>query len=465
MLVNRVLPAEPIASLDEYRAAGGGRALARAREIGLDGAIQLLKAAGLRGRGGAGYPTWRKWASMREGGPEIGRHFVVANGAEGEPGTFKDRPLMRRNPYRVIEGLSVAAQVVDAEQAFIAVKRSFVDEIGALERAMKEMAVAGLLCDAPISLVAGPEEYLFGEEKGLLQVIEGDDALPGNFPPYMYGLFSSRPQFGWSANPELAPSGEPDEPQSNPTLVQNVESLAHVTMILENGSDWFRENGTAESPGTVIVSVVGDVVRAGYGELPMGTPLGDAIEQISGGARPGRRIRAVLSGVANPVLTAEQLGTPLTYEGFLAAGSGLGSCGFIVYDDATDMVAAALSASQFLSVESCGQCPACKFGSGEVTAYLTRLASNRGEVHDVELIGARLRTVNDANRCYLGTEEQRVISSFLRAFPEDFAEHIERRLPPVGVLPIPKIVDIADGEARYDARQMRKRPDWTYADE
>jgi len=177
-------------------------------------------------------------------------------------------------------------------------------------------------------------------------------------------------------------------------------------------------------------------------------------------------VKAVLSGVANPVLTGEQLDTPISYEGMEQAGSGLGAVGFIVYDDTADMVAVAHTLSRFLYVESCGQCPACKFGTGEVTAYLERILAGGATEHDVEVIGARLDTVTDANRCFLGAQEQRVVGSLLGAFPEEFVAHLEGRVrPPSSEEPVPKLVDIRDSVAVYDERQARKQPDWTYAGE
>ncbi len=365
---------------------------------------------------------------------------------------------MARNPYQVLEGLQIAAETVGAVHAFVGVKRSFGPQLMALDRAATEMTERGLLGSIPISIVTGPDEYLFGEETGLLEVVEGNDPLPRELPPYVAGLFSSTPPVGWSAgsavNEEIA--------GSNPTLVTNVETLANVPPILARGASWYRSLGTEESPGIVIATVVGDVQRAGCAEVELGTPLGEVIERISGGVRPGREIKGVLSGVANPVLTAAEIDTPLAYETMAAVGSGLGACGFIVYDDTADMVAVALMVSRFLYVESCGQCPACKFGTGEVTAYLDHVAHGIGTERDIELIGARLETVTDANRCYLGTQEQKVIASFLRAFPEDFVGHLERGdIAPT--VPVPKVVDIVDGVATYDERQARKRPDWTYA--
>ncbi|HYL53857.1 MAG TPA: SLBB domain-containing protein, partial [Acidimicrobiia bacterium] len=363
-----LLPEDPFNSLDAYVAAGGGQALGLARERGAEWTLDQLDRAGLRGRGGAGFPTGRKWRSVYDSGPELGEHFAVANGAEGEPGTFKDRPLMRTNPYQVIEGLSVAATVVRARDAFIAVKASFTPEIDALERALREMAEADLLCDAPITLIAGPEEYLFGEEKALLEVIEGNDPLPRWLPPYLHGLFATTPQEGWGTGNQ--PTEDPSLVGSNPTLVSNAETLANVPLILARGAEWFRSIGTPETPGPLLCTVVGDVEHAGYAEIAPGMTLRQVIDQVGGGVRDGRAVKAVLSGVSNRVLTGADLDAQVSYEGLEAVGGGLGSAGFVVYDETRSALSIARMVSRFLYVESCGQCRACKFGCGEITRRL-----------------------------------------------------------------------------------------------
>jgi NADH-quinone oxidoreductase subunit F len=456
---NLLLPTHPIASLDEYVAAGGGQALAAARARGGEWVLDELDRSGLRGRGGAGFPSATKWRSVVEGGAELGDRYVVANGAEGEPGTFKDRALMRANPYQVLEGLSVAATVVRAREAFVAVKASFRPEIDALERALREMADAGLLSDAPVSLVGGPEEYLFGEEKALLEVIEGNDPMPRWLPPYLHGLFATTPQEGWSAG--VPPSDDARMIGSNPTLVNNVETLANVPLVLTRGAGWYRTIGTPGTTGPLICTVVGDVQRAGFGEIEPGTSLGEVIDRLGGGPAPGRSVKAVLSGVSNPVLTGHDLDAAVSYEGLERAGAGLGSAGFIVFDDTRSMLSVARMVSRFLYVESCGQCRACKYGTGEITRRLDALAA-RDRGANIEIIGQRLRDVTNQNRCFLGEEEQRVISSLLRNFPEDFTADVEDPAP-VERLPVPKIVDLRDGVASYDDAQQRKQPDWTYA--
>ncbi len=455
-----LLPERPHATLADYLAAGGGRALPAARERGDAWVLDQLVRAGLRGRGGAGFPTATKWRSVAAGGRELGDRYVVANGAEGEPGTFKDRPLMRANPYQVLEGLAVASTVVNAREAFVAVKASFGPEIEALQRALREMADADLLGDAPVSLVGGPEEYLFGEEKALLEVIEGNEPLPRWLPPYLHGLYATTPQEGWSAG--VGPVEDPAATGSNPTLVNNVESLANVPLVLTRGPDWFRTIGTRETPGPLICTVVGDVAHAGYEEIEPGMSLRAVIDRIGGGATDGRAVKAVLSGVSNPVLAGDDLDAPVGYEGLAAVGSALGSAGFIVFDDRRSMLAVARMVSRFLYVESCGQCRACKFGTGEITRHLDALAAHDEDSPDIEIVGQRLRDVTSQNRCFLGEEEQRVISSLLRRFPDEFtAETISPES--LQTLPVPKIVDLRDGVATYDSAQGRKQPDWSYA--
>jgi NADH-quinone oxidoreductase subunit F len=270
------------------------------------------------------------------------------------------------------------------------------------------------------------------------------------------------PTSGWSA----APAGVEDmAPASNPTVVNNVETLATVSLVLAKGPEWHRSLGTPESPGTIVATVVGDVVRPGVGQVEMGTPLRDVIEQVGGGVRPGRTIKAVMSGVANPVLTGGRLDTPCSYEGMAAAGSGLGAAGFLVLDDTASMVEVARELSRFLYVESCGQCPACKLGTGAVTERLATLAAGAAAPDDLDAVAFRLQTVTDGNRCYLPVQERLVVSSILQAFPEEVAEALDGRPRPERGFTVPKLLDLTDGVATYDPRQALKRPDWTYADE
>ncbi|HEX2848943.1 MAG TPA: NADH-ubiquinone oxidoreductase-F iron-sulfur binding region domain-containing protein [Acidimicrobiales bacterium] len=454
-----LLPDRAVVSIDDYAAAGGGEGLAKAKQIGAAAVIDEVNLSGLRGRGGAGFRTGAKWSSVQRGGGR--HHYVVCNGAEGEPGTFKDRALLRANPYAMLEGLAIAAVAVGASEAFVAMKASFERERAAVERALAEAQAAGWFDGVPVRLVAGPEEYLFGEEKALLEVIEGNEPLPRWLPPYLHGLYATAPQLGWQAHePE---GGHRGGHEANPTLVNNVETLANVAHILARGAEWFRTMGTADSPGTVLCTVVGDVASPAVIEVEMGTPLAEVLDRCGAGPAGGP-LRAAFSGVSNPVLTADQLATPLSYEAMAAAGSGLGAAGFIVYDDTACMVEVARVLSRFLSVESCGQCPPCKLGSTEITAALGRILDDEAGTADFELIQERLRIVADGNRCYLAVEEQRVVSSILRSFPEDFVDHLEGHCRRRHDIVTPKIVDLENGSVVYDERQERKRPDWTYAD-
>jgi NADH:ubiquinone oxidoreductase subunit F (NADH-binding) len=385
----------------------------------------------------------------------------VCNGAEGEPGTFKDRALLRANPYQLVEGLAIAAFAVGAVETFICLKASFQREIDRVTRAVQELQSAGICGDCKITIVAGPDEYLFGEEKAMLEVIEGNEPLPRWLPPYMHGLFATAPQLGWQSHDRQTGHVAGG---SNPTLVNNVETLSNIPHILANGGEWFHTMGTAESPGTMVTTVVGDVVSPDVGEVELGTPLRAVVDAVGSGVSPGRTVKAVFSGVANAVVTADDLDVPVSYEGFEAIGSGMGSAGFIVYDDTTCMVDAAYRLSRFLSIESCGQCPPCKLGSSAITEHLERLETGIGDHSDLALIRGWLERVTDGNRCYLAVEEQVMVSSILRAFPEEFTEHVElRRCPRPRRLPIPKLTDLGDGLAVYDESFWRKQPDWSYA--
>jgi NADH:ubiquinone oxidoreductase subunit F (NADH-binding) len=451
-----LLPNEAIGSVDEYLAAGGGAGITAARRLGPAATLEEITASGLRGRGGGGFLTGAKWSSVRAAGG--GRHYVVANGAEGEPATFKDRMLMRRDPYRIIEGAAIAALAVGASEVFVATKRSFATESAALRRAAVELGRSGLFRELEVVIVEGPDEYLFGEEKALLEVIEGREPLPRLLPPWQHGLFATAPAGGWEAE---VVTGRGD---SNPTVVNNVETMATAAHVLARGADWFRTMGTPQSPGTILATVVGDVVRPGVFEVELGTPLAELLA-LAGGPPPGHEWRAALSGVANAVLPASDFDVPLTYEDLAARGSGLGAAGFVLYDDRADMLSVARELSRFLAVESCGQCPPCKEGCMQITQRLLTIELGSGNDSDLGEVQGWLRRVTDANRCYLGTQEQVVVSSILRRFPEDVAAHLEGTAPPLRPVLVPLVKDILDdGTVIYDERHARKRPDWSVDD-
>jgi NADH:ubiquinone oxidoreductase subunit F (NADH-binding) len=456
-----LLPLEPLTTIDEYLATEtGGAGVAKAQEIGPEATREVIERAGLRGRGGGGFPTGRKWSGVA--GQDAARRYLVCNGAEGEPGTFKDRALMRANPYQLVEGVIIGAFAIGAQEAFIAMKSHFTRELEAVTRAVQEMQRAGICSDCTVNIVGGPDEYLFGEEKALLEVIEGGDPLPRLLPPYEHGLFATAPQTGWEGRGTHRSQGA----ESNPTVVNNVETLSNVPHILARGADWFRSLGTSESPGTQVCTVVGDVRAPGVDEVALGTPLRDVLDVVGGGARDGRSIKAVFSGVANPVVDASNLDVPLSYEGFQSIGSGMGAGGFIVFDDSACMVEVARMFSRFLWIESCGQCPACKRGSGAITGRLERIEGGNGTDNDLAELVGWLEKVTDGNRCYLAVQEQLLVASIIRAYGDEFDEHLQLgRCPRPREIPFPKLVDLEDGVAVYDQRVPLKQPDWTYADE
>jgi NADH-quinone oxidoreductase subunit F len=416
---DRLLSGPPVTSLEEHLERGGGQALTAARALGADAVVDVIARSGLRGRGGAGFPTGRKWRSLADA--TGGRRFVVANGAEGEPGTWKDRAVLRHDPWSVLEGVAIAAHAIGAGDAYVATKASYTAEVDALTAAAEGLTGAGMLGELAITIVRGPDAYLYGEETALLEVIEGGDPLPRVLAPYQQGLFAGAPRSGWGTTTAARSGGE-----VNPTLVNNVETLAHAAWILRHGPDAFRELGTDDTPGTLLVTVAGDVVAPGVFEVAAGTPLRAVIER-AGGVAAGRAVQVVLAGVAVGALGPAELDLPLAHDAFRAAGSGLGSAGFLVFDDTACVVDVARRASRFLATESCGQCPPCKLGSTAISEVLDRLVDLVAEERELGEVQRWLGSVTDGARCALAAEERDVVSSLLRGFPEEFARHLEGR--------------------------------------
>ncbi len=258
----------------------------------------------------------------------------------------------------------------------------------------------------------------------------------------------------------MAGEGGDDVP---PTLVDNVETIANIPRIIGRGAAWFRTEGTEKSPGTIVCTVTGSVQRAGVGEVIMGTPLREAIELIGGGPRPGHRIKAVMAGVSAPLITADQLDTPLSYEDMAAIGSGLGAGGFIVFDDSDDLAAVAAGVSRFLAVESCGQCVPCKIDGLALADRLARLARSDATTADLAKIKSLASTVGDRARCFLATQHQDVIGSIIDSFGPELEAHVGR-YGAGGVEPIliAELVDISGDTAVLDEHHLDKQPDWTF---
>ncbi len=442
---DRLLPSQPIASLTDHLGAGGGEGLARALELGPDATLEVLDAAGLRGRGGAGFPTARKWrgvtATARGDGSEL---TLVVNAAEGEPGTFKDRTLIRSQPYALLEGICIALVTTGAASAHIGIKAKFHREIERLTTALDEVRAAGWAGADRIDLVLGPDAYLFGEESAMLEVIEGNLPLPRIVKPFDAGLGATTST-------------------SNPTVVNNVETLSHVPAILTHGADWFRQAGTEDSPGTMVCTVVGDVASPGVYEVALGTPLRTLLEDIAG----AMEVKAVYSGVSNAVITEPMLDLPLCFDALRDAGTGLGSGGFIVYDHSRAIVDVLSVLVNFLAVESCGQCNACKLGNTAMAELLAKVQRGEAAQTDLEQLLRWSQTVTDSNRCYLPVGSQLVVGSTIQAFVEEVVATVDGGMPTPRDVPTPLLEDIdeATGEVHYHDRYHLKQLDWSYADE
>ncbi|HKV81538.1 MAG TPA: NADH-ubiquinone oxidoreductase-F iron-sulfur binding region domain-containing protein [Candidatus Sulfotelmatobacter sp.] len=426
-----LLPEKRVESLDAYIAGGGGEALNKALALPRDKIIAEVKKSGLRGRGGGGFPTGLKWAGVaHDPCPE---KYLVCNGSEGEPGCFKDHMLIRKNPYQLLEGIAIAAYAIRATKAFLGIKASSQKEVNTVRRALDEMSKRNELGPTPIELVLGPEDYLFGEEKALLEVIEGRDPLPreADNPPYVDGLFIT----------------DPAEP--NPTVVNNVETLSNIPHIVLRGAAWFRTIGTPDSPGTMIFTVCEDVQRPGVYELPMGTPLRSLVYDCAGGPLPGRQFKAFLSGVANPVILPSRVDTPMDFNSLRAIGSGLGSGGFIVYDGSACMVRVAHLFAKFLWLESCNQCSSCKVGTNQSMVYLEKLIGGNGDSADLEFVIEGAMMAPHGNRCYLPVEHSLSCPSIVGAFSKEFRAHYKRGCQDCRGPVLPKILDLDEAKHTF----------------
>jgi NADH:ubiquinone oxidoreductase subunit F (NADH-binding) len=391
---------------------------------------------------------------------------MVVNAAEGEPGSFKDRAILLRNPYLVLEGAVIAAAAVGAKDIIIALKEVYAQLRERMDAAIEESRQAGWFDDVSIDVFAGPNEYLYGEETAMLEAIDGRPPFPRIAPPYRRGVHEVVDRAvgpegvgASAAHVELAGAG--DGSVGSPTLVNNVETLANVPGILVEGPQWFRSIGTPESPGSLVCTVTGATQHHGVGEVPMGTPLREVIELIGGGVDPGREIKAVMGGAATPLLTAEQLDTPVSNEGMDAVGGMLGAGAFTVFDDTSDMAAVAEAVARFLSVESCGLCVPCKEDGMALTDLFGKIRRSQANPHDREAVDDRLRTVTDGARCNLASQYQLVLQSILDVFGDEIDAHLHG-----GAVGEPELVaSIADMEgavAILDEAHLRKQPDWSF---
>ncbi|GAB4530787.1 MAG: NAD(P)H-dependent oxidoreductase subunit E [Haliangiales bacterium] len=403
------------ASLAGYRQSGGYQGLERALTQDTPAALrQQIHDSGLAGRGGAGFPTGRKWQAVAEapGQPKT----IVCNADEGEPGCFKDRLLMDHDPHALIEGMIAAGYATGASQGFIYLRYEYPDTAHILARALDEARGAGLLGDDilgtgyrfDIHIRRGAGAYVCGEETSLLSSLEGKHPFPRNRPPFPV-------THGY---------------RDLPTVINNVETLAAVGPILQNGAAWYRDLGRGDHAGTKIISLSGDIARPGNYEIPLGLPLSTLLYDWAGGPLPGRKIQAVtMAGLSGGFLAGDDLDVTLDDPSIKALGSFLGAGGVMVFDDRRDMVAVAENAMAFFAEESCGKCFPCRIGTQRLVERLgTRPATGpidettwRREVND---LGA---TMMATSACGLGQAAPLITESLIRYFPDQVRRHLQNR--------------------------------------
>jgi NADH-quinone oxidoreductase subunit F len=404
--------------LARYRARGGYAALAKALGDAPQAVTKLVTDAGLRGRGGAGFPTGSKWSFVPMGDKASHPKHLVVNADEMEPGTFKDRLLMEGHPHLLLEGIALAAYAIEARHATIFLRAEYPLAAQRLRRAIDEALGAGLLgerihgsgfsLDVDIHVSAG--RYICGEETALLSALEGKRAIPRAKPPFpqVSGLWG------------------------RPTVVNNVETIANVAPIVAHGAQWFQELSRSKDAGTKLYGASGRVRRPGAWELPMGTPLRELIEQHAGGMQPGYRLKGVLPGGASTdFLTAEQLDVAMDFDSVQRAGSRLGTGTLLVLDDRTCPVALLINIERFFAQESCGWCTPCRDGLPWVVHLLQKVEDGRGSDEDLEQLAAHTRMLGPGHTfCAHAPGAMEPLQSALRHFRDDFERHVrERRCP------------------------------------
>jgi NADH-quinone oxidoreductase subunit F len=402
-------------SVEGYEQRGGWAGLKKALRMAPDDVVELVKASGLRGRGGAGFTTGLKWSFMPVESDRT--KVLVCNSDESEPGSFKDRLVMERGPLAVIEGLLIAAWATGAEKTFIYVRGEYASCIERLNEAVAACYEAGYLGARvagkrgfrhDIVVHSGAGAYICGEETGLLESLEGKKGQPRKKPPFpaQYGAFGL------------------------PTTVNNVETFAHVPHILTNGVDWFRGFGTEKSPGTTLFGVSGHIANPGLFELPLGTPLSEIIE-LAGGVRDGRKLKGVIpGGVSMKILPPSDIDVPMTQESLLERGSGLGTGGIIVMDETTCMVRVATVIAYFFRDESCGQCTQCREGTGWIYKICSRIEQGRGQPGDLPVLDDVPSLMEGQTICAFADAAAWPIQGLLRHFRSDFEAHIRDKKCP-----------------------------------
>jgi len=394
-----------LTELAAYEAVGGLTALRRSRSMTPEELIAELDASGLRGRGGAFFPTGRKWSFVPKPEQNPRPHYLVVNADESEPGTFKDREIMLRVPFRFLEGCLIAARGIESTHVFVYIRGEYEREWEVLVSALEQMRAAELLGDVTIVLHRGAGAYICGEETALLESLEGKRGQPRTKPPFpaIAGLYAS------------------------PTAVNNVESITTVTPIIEMGGAEYAKLGVEQSTGTRVFSLSGRVERPGNYELPHGFPLRDLIHEVGGGIAGGRTLKAVIpGGSSTPILTASEAEkVTLDFDSLSQAGSAIGSAAVIVLDDRCCMVQLAVRVSQFYEHESCGKCTPCRVGTRWLTHILKRIEAGNGTHADLDLLLDVGERINGTCLCPLGDSDAIAVASYVAKFRDEFLQHVE----------------------------------------
>jgi NADH-quinone oxidoreductase subunit F len=398
-----------LTKLDEYRTIGGYEQVAKALELSSDELIELLQAATLRGRGGAGFPMGRK-ASLIDRKSAKPKYLVV-NADESEPGAFKDREVMARVPHRLIEGCLITAHAIESHDVFIYIRGEYLTEYEILAAAVEEARDAGIFGQTNVTVYRGAGAYICGEETALLDSLEGRRGQPRPRPPFppIQGLYAA------------------------PTQINNVSTIATVPSILELGPEGFKHIGTPGSPGTVIFSISGNVEKPGNYELELGTSMRELIYTHAGGIAGGHQLKAVIPGGSSvPALTAQQIDVPLDYDSLGAIGTFFGAASLIVVDERCCMVQLALRSTKFYMHESCGKCTPCREGTRWMVQILEKLERGDGELSDIELLKSVGSRILGKSLCALGDFAVYPVSSYLEKWGEEFVAHVEHGGCPYG---------------------------------
>ena len=405
--------------IEESIAVRGYEALANVIASGNpDAVIDEIEKSGLRGRGGGGFPTGRKWrfTAANKGG----KSYVVCNGDEGDPGAFMDRSIMEGDPHKLIEGMAIAAYAIGADEGYIYVRAEYPLAIKRLRKAIADAEAKNFLgknimgseFSFDLHIKEGAGAFVCGEETALIASIEGERGMPRPKPPFP----ANKGLFG------------------RPTLINNVETLANIPVIMLHGAGWFAQMGTETSKGTKTFALTGDVNNTGLIEIPMGTTLREIVFDIGGGMRDGKKFKAVqIGGPSGGCLTEEHLDIPMDYDNLIKAGAMVGSGGLVVMSDKTCIVEVARFFMNFTQNESCGKCVPCREGTKNMLAILQKIVDGKGTMEDLDTLEELAKDVKEGSLCGLGKTAPNPVLSTLKYFRDEYIAHIQDKKCPAGV--------------------------------